>query len=332
MYPRRVPRPEEIGILAGSATLAGELILPDAPPPPDRRGRHPWALLLASWLPRNRDGGFDAQRHPGWFATEPMPAGEAGLLRRLAFALAERGVASFRYDARGCGASEGDWASSDLFTRIDDARDAIGAMRSRPELDLARTGIVGHGEGALIGLSVAIADPAVGALTLVGAPARSLRDLLRRGAAARGRTGTDRQHPMVAALDRVSEELIERAERRESSVPIQPGLGGAAVALNLAGWEQAIHTPALAMATMLHRSVSLIHGEGDAWSHPDESRLLEAALRGAGNEPMLRLVPGAGHDLAEASDDAIGSIAADLLDRLLPRDLPPVLLTLQELG
>ncbi|HLY35510.1 MAG TPA: hypothetical protein VKU35_02230, partial [Candidatus Limnocylindria bacterium] len=62
------------------------------------------------------------------------------------------------------------------------------------------------------------------------------------------------------------------------------------------------------------------------------SRLLEAALRGAGNEPMLRLVPGAGHDLAEASDDAIGSIAADLVDRLLPRDLPPVLLTLQELG
>ena len=332
MYPRRVPRPEEIGFLAGGATLAGELLLPDAPPPPDRRGRYPWVLLLASWLPRDRDGRFDAQRHPGWFSAEPMRAREAGLLRRFALALADRGVASFRYDARGCGTSEGDWVSSDLFTRIDDARDAIGAMRSRRELDLTRTGIVGHGEGALVGLSVAIADPAVGALTLLGGPARSLRDLLRREAAARGRTGTDRQHPMVAALDRVSEELIERAERREPSMPVQLGRSGENVTLNLAGWEQAIHTPALAMATMLHRSVSLVHGERDAWSHPDESRLLEAALQQAGNEPTSRLVSGAGHDLAEAPDDAIGSIAANLADRLLPRELPPVLLALEELG
>lgn len=325
-------RPEEIGFLAGSATLAGELLLPNGRPAADRRGRYPWVLLLASWLPRDRDGSFDAQGHSGWFDAERMPVGDPGLLSRLALALANRGVASFRYDARGCGASEGDWASSDLFTRIDDARDAIGAMRSRPELDLSRTGIVGHGEGALIGLSVAIADPAVGALTLVGGPARSLRDLLRRGAAARGRTGTDRQHPIVAALDRVSEELIERAERREPSMPVQLGRGGENVTLNLAGWEQAIHTPALAMATMLHRSLSLVHGDRDAWSHPDESRLLEAALRGAGNEPTRHVVSGAGHDLAEAPDDAIGSLAADLAARLLPRELPPVLVALQELG
>jgi alpha-beta hydrolase superfamily lysophospholipase len=327
-----MPRPEEIGFLAGSATLAGELLLPDVPPLPDRRGRYPWALLLASWLPRDRDGRFDAVRHPGWFAREPAPPVDAGLLHRLALALAERGVASFRYDTRGCGASDGDWPSSDLFTRIDDARDALGAMRSHPELDLARTGIVGHGEGALIGLSVAIADPAVGALTLVGAPGRGFRDLLRRGSATRVRTGVEWRHQMVAALDRVSEELIERAERREPAMPLRLG-DGEIVTLNLAGWEQAMHTPALAMATMLHRSVSLVHGEHDAWSHPDESRLLEAVLVQAGNVPAARrLVPGAGHDLAEASDDLIGSVAADLAARMLPRELPPVLLALEDLG
>ena len=58
------------------------------------------------------------------------------------------GVASLRYDPRGCGESDGAWEEVDLFTRIDDARDAIGAMRSRRELDLRRTAIVGHGEGA----------------------------------------------------------------------------------------------------------------------------------------------------------------------------------------
>lgn len=287
-------------------------------------------LLLPSWLPRDRDGRFDAAGHPAWFAPEPM-AGYAGLLRRLAVALAERGVASFRYDPRGCAGSEGDWPASDLFTRIDDARDALGAMRSRPELDLARTGIAGHGEGALIGLSVAIADPAVGALTLVGAPARGLRDLLRRGAAERGRTRVDRDHPLVSALDRFSEELIERSDRRETAMALPLPGGAEPVTLNLAGWEQGIHTPALAMATMLHRSTSLVHGERDAWSHPDESRLLREALREAGNQPELRFVP-AGHDLAEAPDALIGELAADLAARLLPRELPPVLLALEERG
>jgi uncharacterized protein len=332
VYPRRVPRPEEIRFLAGRETLAGELLLPEMPPSPDRRGRYPWAVLLPSWLPRDRDGRFDADGHPDWFASEPMAPLRAGLLRRLALALAERGVASFRYDARGCGTSEGNWPSSDLFTRIDDARDAIGAMRSRPELDLARTGIIGHGEGAVIGLSVAIADPAVGALTLIGAPARSLRDLLRRGAAERGRSGTDREHPLVAALDRDSEELIERAERREARMELQLAGDPETVTLNLAGWEQGFHTPAIALGTMLHRSLSLVHGERDAWSHPDESRLLRSALPDEAERPAVRLVPSAGHDLAGAPEALIGELAADLAARLLPRQLPPVLLALEELG
>lgn len=327
-----MPRPSEVRFLAGGATLAGELLLPDAPPPPDRRGRYPWVLLLASWLPRDRDGRFDVAGHPGWFAPEPMAAAETGLLRRLALALAELGVASFRYDARGCATSDGDWPASDLFTRIDDARDALGAMRSNSELDLARTGIAGHGEGALIGLSVAIADPAVGALTLIGAPARGLGAILRQGAAERGRTGVDRGHPFVAALDRFSEELIERAERREAAMALPLPGGAETVGLDLAGWEQGIHTPALAMATMLHRSTSLVHGERDAWSHPDESRLLQAALVAASNDPGLRLVPAAGHELAEAPDALIGEVAAELAARLMPRELPPVLLALEESG
>ena len=43
-------------------------------------------------------------------------------------------------DPRGCGASEGTWESTSLFTRIDDARDMVSALRGHPELDLRRTG------------------------------------------------------------------------------------------------------------------------------------------------------------------------------------------------
>jgi len=318
-----VPSSDDLRFRAGDLSLAATLTLPDG------EGRLPWALLVPSWLPRSRDGAWDRERHEAWFTPGAGP-GSPGLLARLADALAGLGVASLRYDPRGCGESGGDWEGSDLFSRIDDARDAIGAMRSRPELDLRRTAIVGHGEGAVIALSVAIGDPAIGAVGLVGAPARSLRDVLRRGVAERSRTGTDREHPIVAALDRSAEDLIERAERREAAATVE--IGDNRITLALAAWEQGFHTPALALATMLHRNVVLAHGGADAWSDPDESRLLSAALAEAGNQPALQLIDGAGHDLADADDTSISAFAEALVARMEPRELPPVLVAIEEMG
>lgn len=323
-----MPRSEELEIRAGDAALAGTLLLPDLPPPDDRRGRYPSALLLPSWLPRDRDGSYDRAGHPDWFA--PAPA-SSGLLARLAGALADRGVASLRVDPRGCAGSGGAWEAVTLFTKIDDARDMLAAMRSHRALDLRRTGIVGHGEGAGIALAVAIGDPAVSALTLIGASARSWRETLRWAAAIRGRQGTDHEDPIVATLDRFSEELIEHAERREVSLSL-PLRGGRRVTFALAPVEQAIHTPSLALATMLHRSVALVHGSADAWSDPEESRLLADALASSGEAPAVRVVEGAGHDLAEAGEELLGELADDLAARLLPRDLPPVLVAIEEMG
>jgi pimeloyl-ACP methyl ester carboxylesterase len=323
-----MPRNAEMQVTAGGAALAGTLTLPDAPPPADRRGRYPNVLLLPSWLPRTRDGGFDRSRHPEWFAREPRES--VGVLKRLAEALAAHGVASLRCDPRGSGASDGEWQSTSLFTRIDDARDMLAAMRSHGALDLRRTGLVGHGQGATLALSVAIGDPAVSALTLVGPSARSQRDVLRRGVAERARTGVDQQHPLVAALDWWSEDLVERAQRHEPEGLIQLWRGSS-VHLELAAMEQEIHTPNLALATMLHRSVTVAVGSRDVWAHPDEGSLLAEALRDAGNRPRLDVVDGAGHDLDEAGDGVMDELARDLASRLEPRDLPPVLLAIEEM-
>ena len=282
-----MPRSEELSVRAGDVTLAATLLLPDAAPPAEANGRYPNALLLPSWLPRDRDGSYDRVAHPGWFAATASPP--SGLLSRLAGALAERGVASLRADPRGCGASEGSWEESTLFAKIDDARDLLAALRGRSDLDLRRSGIIGHGEGAGVALAVAIGDPAVSALTLVGASARSWRETLRRAAAARGRDGTEHEHPIVAAIDRWSEDLIERAERREQQLAL-PLYGGGTATLALAPLEQAIHTPPIALATMLHRSVTVVHGADDHWSDAEEGSLLAAALREAGNDPGWRLV------------------------------------------
>jgi alpha-beta hydrolase superfamily lysophospholipase len=322
-------RLEELRVTAGDATLAGTLTLPDEPPPADRRGRYPNVLLLPSWLPRNRDGSWDRAGHPTWFASAPDPAPRPGLLARLAAALAGLGVASLRCDPRGCGASDGAWEEVGLFTRIDDARDQLAAMRSHGSLDLRRTGLVGHGEGALLAMSVAIGDPAVGALTLIGPSARPWQDVLRRGAAARARHGTDLEHPIVAALGRWSDEMLERAARTQRHLDLVLA-GTDRVRLSLAGVEQAMRTPPLALATMLHRPATIAHGADDRWSHPDDSRLLADALAAGGETPRRDLLAGAGHDLAEADDATIAGLAADLAARLVPRDLPPVLLAIEE--
>ena len=319
-----MPRRDELRFRAGDLSLGATLTLPAMVTLPDGQERLPWVLLVPSWLPRNRDGDWDRQRHPDWYAPLGVDAPD-GLFARLADALAELGVASLRYDPRGCGESDGSWEASDLFSRIDDARDAIGAMRSRRELDLRRTAIVGHGEGAAVAMSVSIGDPAIGAVGLIGASARGYRDVLRRGVAERGRTGRDREHPFVAALDRSAEELIERTERHDTAMVV-----GSAT-LNLAAWEQGFHTPPLALATMLHRNVVLAHGSADAWSDADESRILLRVFTDARNDPALHLLDGAGHDLAEADDAAIGAFAQALAARMEPRELPPVLVAIEEM-
>jgi uncharacterized protein len=317
-------RDVELAITAGEVTLSATLTLPEAM---DGDDRWPAALLLASLLPRDRNGRFDRDGHPGWFAPPAEP--ETGVLARLAAALAARGVASLRYDKRGCGRSGGDWAAAGLFTLVDDARDAMAVLRGHGAIDPARIGVIGHGEGAWLALSVAAADPAIGPLTTVGAPARGLRDVLRRGLAERARRrGQLRtsEHPFVAALDRGLEELIERAERGEAEMTVALPRGDR-VRLGLAGWEQAMQIPTRALATLQQRSVTVVHGAQDSWVDPDEADLLTTALE-ATSAPRRIVVPRAGHDLEEATPDLFRDLAADLAARLQPRRLPTVLLSI----
>ena len=80
-------RSEALAVQAGEATLAGTLLLPDAPPPADARDRYPNVAAAA------RRGCLVTAMAPGtasgiasWFA--PPAEGERGLLARLAEALA----------------------------------------------------------------------------------------------------------------------------------------------------------------------------------------------------------------------------------------------------
>jgi predicted esterase len=109
-------------------------------------------------------------------------------------------------------------------------------------------------------------------------------------------------------------------------------IDSAPTVLELAAWEQGFHTPPLALATMLHRPVVIAHGASDAWAPVTEGRLLAEALTEAGNEPMLMVIPDAGHDLAEADDAALEEFVAAVVERMKPHELPPVLVAIEEMN
>ncbi|HET8747804.1 MAG TPA: alpha/beta hydrolase, partial [Ramlibacter sp.] len=124
---------QELALPTAWGQLAGTLALPDSPAP------WPAALLIAGSGPTDRDG------------NNPLLGTRIDNLRRLADALARRGVASLRYDKRGIGASEYPGLSEDALRfehLVDDAVALSGFLLQDGRF--GRLALVGHSEGALI--------------------------------------------------------------------------------------------------------------------------------------------------------------------------------------
>lgn len=69
--------------------------------------------------------------------------------------LAERGIASLRFDFRGCGESDGDFFDTSIATQVDDARAALAFLRRQPGVDGQRVAIAGFSLGAAIASQLA---------------------------------------------------------------------------------------------------------------------------------------------------------------------------------
>jgi pimeloyl-ACP methyl ester carboxylesterase len=69
--------------------------------------------------------------------------------------LTRNGYAVLRYDKRGVGESGGNYLSATSFDFADDVVSALAYLKSRPEIDKKRIGLIGHSEGALLAPMVA---------------------------------------------------------------------------------------------------------------------------------------------------------------------------------
>ncbi len=116
-------RNEKAGI-----SLAGTLTLP-------KEGKkYPAVVLITGSGPQNRD--------------EELLGHKPFLL--LSDYLTRRGIAVLRYDDRGVGKSGGKFSTATTYDFAADAEAALGFLKTRPEIDTNKLGLIGHSEGGLI--------------------------------------------------------------------------------------------------------------------------------------------------------------------------------------
>jgi pimeloyl-ACP methyl ester carboxylesterase len=152
---------DTVSLQTAHGILFGTLLQPETP------GMHPLAVIIAGSGPTDRDGNSGA-----------LP-GKNNSLKMLAEALAERGIASLRYDKRGIAESRAAMGlERDLrFDQYaDDAAGWVTQYRGDPRFSTIT--IVGHSEGSLLGMLAARAAHADGYVSIAGA-GRSAPQVLR---------------------------------------------------------------------------------------------------------------------------------------------------------
>ncbi len=130
-------------------TLSGTITLPISTKPV----KHPVVLLIVGYGPHDRDASFMGNKP---FAT-------------MAEHFAKKGIASLRYDKRGCGQSTGD-CRLDVATSRDFANDAIAGinyLKTRSDIDIHNIGLVGISEGGFIASMVATEIPGIAFIALL---------------------------------------------------------------------------------------------------------------------------------------------------------------------
>lgn len=152
-------REEEVAFdnpAAPGVKLAGTLTLPKGP------GPFPAVVLVSGSGPNMRD--------------EELAGHKVFLV--LADHLTRQGLAVLRYDKRGVGKSTGSYAAATSDDLASDAEAAVAYLRSRPEVDGRKLGLIGHSEGGLIAPLVAVEDPSLAFMVMMAGPGVPGRVLL----------------------------------------------------------------------------------------------------------------------------------------------------------
>jgi hypothetical protein len=115
---------------------------------------------------------------PGVLLCQGLSGVKHLVLPEVAGRLAERGLASLRFDYSGYGASEGERGWIDPRARVDDASHALEVLAGHDAVDPERIGAYGHSYGGPVAIALAARESRVRAVASVSGPGNGV-DLLR---------------------------------------------------------------------------------------------------------------------------------------------------------
>ncbi|HEX4588588.1 MAG TPA: alpha/beta fold hydrolase [Gemmataceae bacterium] len=267
--PAASPAISPIQLVTKTGTLDGGIDLPTGP------GPWPVVVMIAGSGPTDRDG--------------KQPNLKNDSLKMLGQALAARGVAVVRYDRRGIGKSAEAWHKPEEEWRIAvpvaDAAEWIELLRK--DRRFTRVGVVGHSEGALVGLLAAKRARADAYVSLAGA-GRPAAVVLRKQLAKNVPPALREQG------DAIIDELV--AGR---TVPNPPKALAAAFRPSVQPYliDYFKYDPAKELAGLTVPAL-IVQGTADIQETVGDAKWLAAAKKGA----QLRLIEGMGHTLKPAGN------------------------------
>ena len=243
-------------------TLAGTLTLPAS-----ASRTHPVAAIvtITGTGPQDRD--------------EYLGFGDYRPFRQIADSLGRRGIAVLRMDDRGVGASTGTFKGSTHFDFVEDIRAGLAYLRTRPEIDPARLGLVGHSEGAIDAPIIATKEPALRALVLLAGIARPLRGAaqfqLENAIRHNSRLTVAQQDSEIATVPKTIDSLIGADPYMAAILPYDP-----------TATARQVSKPAILILT----------GANDKQADPAQVPEWAAAFTAAGNKDVTaRVLPNLDH-------------------------------------
>jgi dipeptidyl aminopeptidase/acylaminoacyl peptidase len=229
--------------------LAGTLTVPAHRP----GTRLPAVVMITGSGPEDRDEAIPA------ISAEYRP------FREIADTLSRRGIAVLRLDDRGVGGSDRGPAAATSADFADDVRAALAWLRTRPEIDPARLGLVGHSEGGMIAPMVAAGDARLRGIALIAGPASR---------------GLDIVHSQLRYL--IAQDSSLAGTQRDSL--LRAALAQADSLYRTPGWKAffAAYDP-LRTARRVRTPTLILQGETDRQVPLAEAGALARAMRAGGN-------------------------------------------------
>ena len=279
----------EVAFMSGDLSLAGTLRLPLAD-----NDVYPAALFIHGSGPVNRDGNAVD------LATGNIVM-EIDVYRQLAAALSDVGIASFRFDKRGVGDSEGDATLASRSDLLDDARAAIQALREQPEIDPNRIILIGHSEGSYLAPVLAVEDPDIAGVVLLAGGARALDAITRwqvesllgqqgiEGAALEAALAQQDQYTafVEASQGEWSDYTVAELQAEISWLSEDAAAQLKASPLALSWLREHYLAEPAEVITQLQDPVLIVSGEKDFHVPSSEAGLLSELLATAGNDDVI---------------------------------------------